>query len=473
MYVTSIWLSILAWVATLALWILVYRGWFQEQGEGNEEPRKSWGMVYFSLTFAVLTSIPFWLTDIPENLKILLRWLNGFSFMILAFADGFAGWIGRWYGVHKQGIGLDKKTWLGFVVFWMVSVLVSVIYIQTTASFLPFGARTFSWLALLPQLIVFGFVLAATELISSHGSDNVFLVLASWIMGAALGFGLMGHPHMIFYFGYGYLFGYLVFSLVFSFVLWVIMAWLLAFVVVIMARWSLLPLLLFMGAATLIGKWRKHRGSDSTHGDRKEGKPRDRSQVLANGGVFLILAILHYCAEMGIAEFFSFGEIEVRKEQWVLLALISLSASSSDTMSSEIGQWLGGSPRMLLTLKKVSKGLSGGVTLAGFLGGLFGAFMIACCVFLVSDGGQFIAGFALWKAFGMVFVFGFMGTILDSLLGELVQAKYVGEDGELRDNQDSLKNEIPQFGWRWMNNDRVNILSNLAITLMAYFLYFK
>ena len=97
-------------------------------------------------------------------------------------------------------------------------------------------------------------------------------------------------------------------------------AGILAFVVLILAKWSIWPLVFFLILGTLAGKiQRKNRAKNAAFldsdeglegmvpvekapesveadlgegGDIKQGKARDHWQVLANGGIFMLLAFL-------------------------------------------------------------------------------------------------------------------------------------------------------------------------------------
>ena len=75
-----------------------------------------------------------------------------------------------------------------------------------------------------------------------------------------------------------------------------------------------------------------------------------------------------------------------------------------------------------------------------------------------------IAGVALapWLV-AASFVGGLAGSLFDSLLGATVQALYLAPAGETerRASRDGAPNRQIR-GWRWMNNDMVNLLSSLV-----------
>jgi len=235
----------------------------------------------------------------------------------------------------------------------------------------------------------------------------------------------------------------------------------LAFVVVFLAKWSIFPLVTFLVLGSLAGKI---RANAKEGGDAKQGKARDHWQVLANGGIFMLLAMLAFMNELGWLDSFSGIHTEVLRfsETCHLLALISLSVSCADTLSSDFGRVWGGSPRNIITGKRMIKGVSGGVTGAGFVGAFLGAVSIAIFVFWteLSSLGSSVS------AFWILAFFGFIGSILDSVLGVLFQAKYLDEMGNQVDSSDSGRRSMAA-GYRWVTNDVVNAITGVLMLLVA------
>jgi uncharacterized protein (TIGR00297 family) len=240
-----------------------------------------------------------------------------------------------------------------------------------------------------------------------------------------------------------------------------LMAWFLAFVVLFLAKWSIFPLVTFLVLGSLAGKI---RANAKDGGDAKQGKARDHWQVLANGGIFMLLAMLAFLNESGWLESFLGIHTEVLRfsETCHLLALISLSVSCADTLSSDFGRVWGGSPRNIITGKRMIKGVSGGVTGAGFVGAFLGAVSIAIFVFWSEFPSLGSSASLLW----IVVVFGFIGSILDSVLGVLFQAKYLDEMGNQVDSSDSGRRSL-NAGYRWVTNDVVNAITGVLMLLVA------
>ena len=267
-----------------------------------------------------------------------------------------------------------------------------------------------------------------------------------------------------------------------------LMASVLAFVVVILAKWSIFPLITFLVLGSLAGKLRSRKDDskrdsvlkggdiniDATEvvgfeevkdgGDAKQGKARDHWQVLANGGIFMLLAMLAFLNESGWLKSILGIHTEVLRfsETCHMLALISLAVSCSDTLSSDFGRVWGGNPRNIITGKRMMKGVSGGVTGAGFVGALLGAVAIAMFV-LWSEFSSLGSSASL---FWIVVIFGFIGSILDSVLGVLFQAKYLDEVGNQVDSSDSGRRSMAA-GYRWVTNDVVNALTGILMLLVA------
>ena len=490
MYISSPRLPMVGWVASVLLVFTINKGWF-EDADIDGTRRKPWGMLYFSLSFSVLTSLPYCIPGFSKEYVSLLRWMNGWSLLVLAFADGLAGLLGRDFTLRRlsnRGMSFwifplekERKTWFGFLIFTVVTFFVSAIVISNADTFLLGLPRGFGWKWLWPQIMAMSVFVAMVELVSDKGTDNLFVVVAVWLFAGALGMGLLGEPHMIFLVGGGFTLLYLLISFVAAYVLFsqgllshtgAVMAWIMAFVVILMANWSLMPLVVFLFLSTMFGRFRKQSEKDSA-GDIKEGKPRDRWQVLANGGVYLAFAITVYGINHGIHKIFG----SVISSEFVLklyfLALISVSVSCADTLSSEVGQWLGGIPRSLITGKRLPRGLSGGVTGFGFLGAMVGSAAIGVVwCFTHAEQNFNVLSLSEELGFSYLMIFGMLGTIVDSALGDLFQAKYLLPDGQLSDkpmNDESLR---PVRGLKAINNDVVNILTNFIVVGLAWFVIF-
>lgn len=146
--------------------------------------------------------------------------------------------------------------------------------------------------------------------------------------------------------------------------------------------------LLVLGG-TIATRIARRRAGPSKDGDRR----RDAWQALANAGpaVLLLLAI---------------------EDGGRVAALAALGAAWSDTASSELGQWKGGRPRILLFGRAVERGVDGGMSVGGTLIGLLAAGVAG--------------GFAAWLGDPTwllpVIVGAIAGNVVDSVLGASIEA---------------------------------------------------
>jgi uncharacterized protein (TIGR00297 family) len=178
-------------------------------------------------------------------------------------------------------------------------------------------------------------------------------------------------------------------------------------------------------------------------GDAEKLGPRDGWQVLANGGVAALCALL---ALRG-GEFFAAAFAG------------AFAAASADTWGTEIGTLSRALPRSIVTFRPVVAGLSGGVTITGTLATLAGA----VCVALV-------AKFAGVAAFWPVAAGGAAGALLDSYLGASLQAlrwcPQCLRECETNPHRCGTRTVLRR-GLAWIENDAVNLAATLGGALIA------
>jgi uncharacterized protein (TIGR00297 family) len=145
-----------------------------------------------------------------------------------------------------------------------------------------------------------------------------------------------------------------------------------------------------------------------------------------------------------------------------LLFIISLAAANSDTWASEIGTLSKGKPYLLTTLRQVERGTSGAVSLLGTLAALFGSLLIVLTAYFLS--------FSLSGTDVMIVtIFGFIGNMIDTILGALIQITYkcprCGIETERHSHCHTTT--VPIQGLKFINNDVVNGISNLAAVFLG------
>lgn len=212
--------------------------------------------------------------------------------------------------------------------------------------------------------------------------------------------------------------------------------------------WWALTLIVFFVAAVALTRWRLPEKLRLTAGTLPRATERNARQVLANGGVFVVLA---------------FAATYTGRERLAFAALGALAAASSDTWSTEIGTLFGGTPRLITTWQKVEPGMSGGVTAAGLAAAIAGALLVAAFgAFAIT---QHHERLALAAAIG-----GLGGGLMDSVVGATVQSKRFC-DRCLRPTE----RRVHSCGYRtrqsrgipWMSNDAVNLCGTMAGAVVA------
>jgi len=189
-----------------------------------------------------------------------------------------------------------------------------------------------------------------------------------------------------------------------------------------------LTVLVLTSLATRLGRRRKEQ-----LGTAEDRKGRRSSQVAAN---------------LGVATLFSFGVAQSWQldQSWLGLAnmaptavfiagLAALCEAAADTISSEMGQVLSGRPRMITTLRLVSAGIDGAISVPGTLAGMIAAAIVAASGTLALNGGA--------PMFALSCSGGIFGLFFDSLLGATLE----------------------RMGW--LNNDAVNFLATLSSAAFA------
>jgi uncharacterized protein (TIGR00297 family) len=170
-----------------------------------------------------------------------------------------------------------------------------------------------------------------------------------------------------------------------------------------------------------------------------KGGPRDAWQVVANGGIATL------CALLGL---------------WPAYAG-AYAAATADTWATEIGSAFGGTPRSIVTWRAMARGFSGGVTLAGNAAMLAGAAWIAAV---------FAAGERSAHAFWIVLAAGVAGALVDSLLGATLQRVNVCplciKETELAVHGCGTPASHAR-GLAWLSNDAVNFAATATGALIA------
>lgn len=186
------------------------------------------------------------------------------------------------------------------------------------------------------------------------------------------------------------------------------------------ALWPLLALVLLTFAATRYGRRRKE-----ALGIAEDRRGRRASQVAANLGIAAIAGI-PLAGSLGFATLTTHALVPM---------LAAMAEAAADTLSSELGQVLGGEPRLLTTFQPVPPGTDGAITWVGTFAGCAGAAAVVAA-------GQ--AALRLSRTEALIALGGAIaGLFFDSLLGAIPERR------------------------GWLNNDAVNALSTLFAAVVA------
>jgi uncharacterized protein (TIGR00297 family) len=211
----------------------------------------------------------------------------------------------------------------------------------------------------------------------------------------------------------------------------------------------------FFVSSSILTKLGEHKKIGLVDISEKTGG-RDYVQVFSNGGLGLLYAFIYYLTGNSL---------------FIVAYAASFAAANADTWSSELGVLSKRQPVSILSFKKLETGSSGAVSFLGTFAALLGAGFIAV-VFILGYVYTFGFHINLLYYFLIVSAAGFMGSIIDSILGATVQAKYRCSicskytEKQLHHGQPT----IPVKGIKWMNNDAVNFTSTALASAAALIL---
>lgn len=219
-------------------------------------------------------------------------------------------------------------------------------------------------------------------------------------------------------------------------------------------RWAVVLMGFFLSSSLLSRLFRRQKiGLDEKYAKSDE---RDAGQVLANGGfagVFVLLQVLfpdNNLAWLGFAG--------------------ALAAANADTWATELGALSPKPPRLIISLRTVERGTSGGVSVTGTLASLSGGAAIG------------LLAWALWPptassmlhpaaGFAAITLAGFSGSLVDSLLGATLQGVYYCPNCQKETERHPMHTcgsaTLPKRGLHWLNNDCVNAVCTLTGGLIA------
>lgn len=178
---------------------------------------------------------------------------------------------------------------------------------------------------------------------------------------------------------------------------------------------------------------------------KKISECRSAKQVLCNSFVGLILSIIYFY---------------FKDTLYLYLVAVVISTSFCDTLSSSIGTSFAKRVYSITTLKKINRGLSGGVSVIGTVGSVIICFLVPIYI-------------SFYKIFDFPLLlllpfWGCLGGLIDSILGDLIQCKYYSQQNNCMSDiklNDSYKLDS---GYEFCTNNVINFLSTVCITIVTY-----
>jgi uncharacterized protein (TIGR00297 family) len=218
--------------------------------------------------------------------------------------------------------------------------------------------------------------------------------------------------------------------------------------------WAILLLAFFLTSSALSHSFKNRKQGLSEKFSK--GNERDAGQVFGNGGVATAFVLVHALYPQSSISWIGFAA--------------SLAAVNADTWATELGVLNPTRPRMVTDLRKhVEKGTSGGVSLFGTVASLLGSALIAILAAFLNPIETLNTNY--WLLVALITFAGLTASLFDSFLGATVQAMYFCPTDKKETEKHPLHTcgteTIHIRGWRWLNNDLVNVACGIFGSLIA------
>ena len=359
----------------------------------RDDAKKSYGLFYFgAVTFvvALVTYLAYALIDTALGMQ--LYYAAGIAYFCLALGDGFAPIIVK-ACKGKGPVLMKNRSLIGTISVFLVSLLSTVVF-----------SAVFSLKLSFVFMLSVAALTCIVEFYGIKGLDNILIDLSVFVYVALYFMGMISPLLQIVVILSPILacLAFLSKSLTFS---GGVATLVLFYLIGYFSNGHYMPIL-YIGlmfalasASSVISKKIKQKREQKSH----ESHARTASQVLAVGAVAVIGLILYALSDQAI---------------FCLLYYVCIAEQFADSISSDIGYLTKGKTVDLLRWKPIPKGISGGVSLLGTTLALASSFLLLLIPFFA----QHVRMTPV--CYLVAALIAFAGTLLDSVLGSLLQARY-------------------------------------------------
>ena len=379
--------------------------------DGDNAP----GTVYYCVAMSIMALISIFVPDMMIPF--------GVGVFCTSFGDGFAGLVGQSIKKYNPRV-FRGKTLFGVIANFLFSFGTAIAFKYL------FAIELEIW-----HCVMIALLSVMLELIGIFGLDNIFITLGT----AFLTYGFLFFENINQYLAPIMLTPVVIMlvvqkkaltkkGLLFALILDLIVS-------LTLANFGFVLLLSFLFGSIVIDKIKKI--AKKADGITKKGDCRDEIQVLANGLIPMMLAVIFSCTFHPV---FIVAYVAVLAEAFADTAASGFGVFSKNTFDP-------------FRMKRCECGLSGGMSLIGTVASLVAALLFSLLVLPF--------GINSFSVIITVTVSAFLGVVFDSMLGSLVQVKYkCSECNSLTEREWHCEKPTKKFsGYKFFDNDVVNVTS--------------
>lgn len=388
------------------------------------------GTVYYCVAMSIMALICIFVPDMAVPF--------GIGVFCTSFGDGFAGLVGQSVKKYNPKI-FRNKSLFGALANFITSFGVAELFTHI------FDMGLTHW-----QCLMIALMSVMLELLGAFGLDNILITLVT----SFLAYAFMYLPWTI-----SYLAPIVLTPLVIILVIQkkaltrrgLFVALFLDLIISLtLGNFGFILLLSFLFLSIAIDKVKKLGKCEDTV--TKKGDCRDEIQVIANGLIPMVLALMYFYTKNFL---------------FVISYVAVLAEAFADTAASGVGVF-SNKTFDLFKMRRCQKGISGGMSIIGTSASLVGAVLFSLL----------ILPFGI-KSFLFILVTSlsaFLGVIFDSFLGSVVQIKYrCAVCSQLTEREMHCDTPtVRAYGYKFFDNDVVNVSSGVftAVTSIILALLF-